>query len=97
MRRTLMILVLLTIAALWIGCVGKTPTTVTNANSGSTDTVTPTANSANAGATAGTGPQNQGIGGNTNEGVVNNNTYTVPPGFNNNGDRGSATRNGNRP
>jgi hypothetical protein len=36
-----------------------------------------------------------GIGGNTSGGAVNNNTYTVPPGFNKNGDRGSATSVGN--
>ena len=94
MRRTLIIVTLLT-AATVSGCVGKTPSTVTNANANSGGTMTPTANSANSGATAGTGPQNQGIGGNTSDGAVNGNTYTVPPGFNKNGDTGSATRNGN--
>jgi hypothetical protein len=86
---------LLIISSLFAGCVGKTSSTVTNANATSNQADTPTANSANSGATAGTGPQNQGIGGNTSDGVVNHNTYTVPPGFNKNGDTGSATRNGN--
>ena len=98
MRRTLMTLVLLTIAILLIGCVGSAPTTVTNANAVSNSSNMPTMNSANSGATVGTGPRDQGIGGNTNSGAVNSNTYTVPPGFNMIGDRGSASStNGNTP
>jgi hypothetical protein len=95
MRRTLMILSLLFVSTFFIGC-GERATTTTNANAGSNTTGT-TTGVTSTGATAGTGPQNQGIGGNTNEGVVNGNTYTVPPGFNKNGDRGSATRNDNTP
>ena len=91
MRRTLLLPALLTAATFFIGC-GTTNSTATNANAA--------ANVSNqgTGATAGTGPQNQGIGGNTNSGAVNSNTYTVPPGFNKNGDRGSASStNGNTP
>jgi hypothetical protein len=96
MRRTLMILSLLFVSASFIGC-GERSTTISNANAQSNATGT-TTGVTNQGATAGTGPQNQGIGGNTNEGVVNGNTYTVPPGFNKNGDRGSASSvNGNTP
>jgi hypothetical protein len=97
MRRTLMILSLLFVSIFFIGC-GEKATTITNANAGSNTTGTATGpGNQSTGATEGTGPQNQSIGGNTNEGVVNSNTYTIPPGFNNNGDRGSATRNGNTP
>jgi hypothetical protein len=48
---------------------------------------------------AGSGPQNQGIGGTSesNSSVVNGNTYTVPPGFNSNGDRGSASNVSTKP
>ncbi|HYJ47735.1 MAG TPA: hypothetical protein VEV81_14055 [Pyrinomonadaceae bacterium] len=92
-----MIPVLLITVILLAGCVGNSPTTVTNANAVSNSSNMPTMNSANSGATAGTGPQNQGIGGNTNAGAVNNNTYTVPPGFNKNGDRGSASSTSNTP
>ena len=91
MRRTLMILSLLFISIFWVSCTGSPPTTVTNANTSANMSNTGT------GTTAGTGPQNQGIGGNTNNGVVNGDTYTVPPGFNKNGDTGSATRNSNTP
>ena len=94
MRRTLMISSLLFVSLFFSGC-GERATTITNANAGS-NTTTGVSNQGT-GATEGTGPQNQGIGGNTNEGVVNGNTYTVPPGFNKNGDRGSATRSSNAP
>jgi hypothetical protein len=97
MRRTLLIPGVLICATLWTGCTGSTPTTVTNANAVSNSSNTSSMNSSNAGATAGTGPQNQGIGGNTNNGAVNANTYTVPPGFNKNGDRGSASSVSNTP
>ena len=86
MRRTLTMLSVLALTFL-IGC-GERNTAVTNANASSNAAMT---GNQGAGATAGSGPQNQGIGGNTNEGAVNNNTYTVPPGFNKNGDRGSAS------
>lgn len=90
MRRTLLLPAALIAATLFIGC-GTRNSEVTNANA--------SANVSNqgGGATAGTGPQNQGIGGNTNSGAVNNNTYTVPPGFNKNGDRGSASGASNKP
>lgn len=90
MRRTLLSTALLIVAMIFAGC-GTRTETVTNANAA--------ANVSNqgTGATAGTGPQNQGIGGNTNSGAVNSNTYTVPPGFNKNGDRGSASSTSNTP
>jgi hypothetical protein len=93
MRRTLIILSLLSVSALFIGC-GERPSTVTNA---STAPNAANANDTGTGATSGTGPQNQGIGGNTNGGAVSSNTYTVPPGFNKNGDRGSAQSVSNTP
>jgi hypothetical protein len=97
MRRTLMLLSLLFVSLFFTGC-GERATTITNANAGSNTTGTTTgASNQSTGATEGTGPQNQGIGGNTSEGVVNGNTYTVPPGFNKNGDRGSATRSSKSP
>lgn len=93
MRRTLMILSLLSVSIISIGC-GERATTVTNASTNSSSNITG-ANTSGAGAT-GTGPQTQGIGGNTNDGgAVSGNTYTVPPGFNKNGDRGSASSVGN--
>ena len=95
MRRTLMILSLLFVSTFFTGC-GERATTITNANAQSNATGTTTGVS-NQEATEGSGPQNQGIGGNTSEGVVNGNTYTVPPGFNKNGDRGSATLSSNTP
>lgn len=93
MRRVLMIISLLFVASLFIGC-GERPNAVTNA---STSANAANANSTGTGGTAGTGPQNQGIGGNTNNGAVSSNTYTVPPGFNKNGDRGSASTTSNTP
>jgi hypothetical protein len=91
MRRILMILSLLFVSAFFTGC-GERPSSVTNA---STAPNAANANDTGTGATAGTGPQNQGIGGNTSNGAVSGNTYTVPPGFNKNGDRGSAQSVGN--
>lgn len=69
---------------------GNTPANVTGAGGHSTTTTT--------GESAGTGPKSTGIGGtsdnpNSNTGVVNGNTYTVPPGFNHNGDKGATTSN----
>ncbi len=90
MRRTLLILSLLSLT-LFAGC-GERNSAVTNATSSANATV-----NQGTGATAGSGPQNQGIGGNTNGGAVNGNTYTVPPGFNKNGDRGSASTISNTP
>jgi hypothetical protein len=96
MRRTLMMLSLLFVLT-FIGC-GERSTTVSNANAQSNAAGTTTGvSNQGTGATEGSGPQNQGIGGNTNAGAVNGNTYTVPPGFNKNGDRGSATRSSNTP
>jgi len=88
---------LLIVALLFTAC-GERSTTVTNANANtgaSTGGVTGT--TGNTGAGAGIGPENQGIGGTSesNTSPVNGNTYTVPPGFNKNGDRGSATSVGN--
>ncbi|HKC65875.1 MAG TPA: hypothetical protein VKB86_19685 [Pyrinomonadaceae bacterium] len=93
MRRVLIILSLLFVVIFLVGC-GERPNTVTNA---STSTNAANANDTGTGATSGTGPQNQGIGGNTNNGAVSSNTYTVPPGFNKNGDRGSASTTSNTP
>ena len=93
MRRVLMVLSLSFVAIFFISC-GERPSTVTNA---STSTNAANASNTGMGATAGTGPQNQGIGGNTNNGAVSSNTYTVPPGFNKNGDRGSASTTSNTP
>lgn len=99
MRRTLMILSLLLVSTLFIGC-GERTTTISNANANAganTSGTTGVSNNAR-GVTDGTGPQNQGIGGgNTNGGAVNGNTYTVPPGFNKNGDKGSASSTSNTP
>lgn len=93
MRRVLLVLSLLFVISLFIGC-GERPSAVTNASS---STNAANANNTGTGATAGTGPQNQGIGGSTTNGAVSSNTYTVPPGFNKNGDRGSASTTSNTP
>ncbi len=93
MRRVLMVLSLLIVSSILGGC-GERPNAVTNA---STSPGAANANSTGTGATSGTGPQNQGIGGNTSSGAVSSNTYTVPPGFNKNGDRGSASSTSNTP
>jgi hypothetical protein len=97
MRRTLLILSLLLATLFFMAC-GERSTTVTNANAGAGGSTTgASGNSATTGGTtggtAGIGPENQGIGGTTegNTNAVNGNTYTVPPGFNKNGDRGSAS------
>ncbi len=97
MRRTLMTLSLLLVSCLFISC-GERTTTVSNANASGGSSTTGASNSGQ-GAAAGSGPQNQGIGGTSgsNSSVVNGNTYTVPPGFNNNGDRGSASNVSNKP
>lgn len=100
MRRTLTILSLLLVSSFFIAC-GERSTTVTNANANQSAGPGTTGASGNSGAggSAGIGPENQGIGG-TGEGntnAVNGNTYTVPPGFNKNGDRGSASNVSNKP
>lgn len=97
MRRTMMILSLLFVSILCIGC-GERNTAVTNANA-NTGANTTGVSYSGTGGTAGIGPENQGIGG-TSEGspnAINGNTYTVPPGFNKNGDRGSASNVSNKP
>jgi hypothetical protein len=100
MRRTVMILSVLLVSALFLAC-GERSTTVTNANANTTMGASPGGVSGNsgAGASAGIGPENQGIGGTSeaNSTPVNGNTYTVPPGFNKNGDRGSASNVSNTP
>jgi hypothetical protein len=97
MRRTLLILPLLLVALLFMAC-GERSTTVTNANA-NVGASTGGASSSNSGApgSEGIGPKHEGIGGTSesNTSPVNGNTYTVPPGFNKNGDRGSATSVGN--
>ena len=94
MRRTLTIVSLLLVSCLTFAC-GERVTTTTNANAGAGNASgTPATGT---GATAGTGPQTQGIGGAPNGNAVNGNTYTVPPGFNENGDRGSASNVRNAP
>ena len=98
MRRTLMILSLLLASNFFIAC-GERSTTVTNANQSAGSSTTGATGNSGTGASAGIGPENQGIGG-TGEGnrnAVNGNTYTAPPGFNKNGDRGSASNVSNTP
>lgn len=90
MRGTLLLPAALIAAIFFTGC-GTRNNEVTNANASAN-----VSNQSGSAAT-GTGPQNQGIGGNTNSGAVNSNTYTVPPGFNKNGDRGSASSTSNTP
>lgn len=97
MRRTLTILSVLLISNFFMAC-GERSTSVTNANASAGSNMTGASNSG-AGDSAGTGPKTQGIGG-TGEGntnAVSANTYTVPPGFNNNGDRGSASNVSTKP
>lgn len=100
MRRTLMILSLLLVSTFFIAC-GERSTTVTNANANQSagSSTTGASNSGGGGSSPGIGPENQGIGGTSesNSSVVNGNTYTVPPGFNKNGDRGSASNVSNQP
>jgi hypothetical protein len=100
MRRTLMIVSLLLVSTLFMAC-GERSTTVTNANASQNtgSSTMGTSGNSGAGGEAGSGPQNQGIGGTSesNSSVVNGNTYTVPPGFNKNGDRGSASNVSNKP
>ena len=91
MRRTLMMLCLLVVSSLFIAC-GEKNTNITNANAQSN-----TPGTQSSGATSGTGPKTEGIGGASNGNAVNGNTYTVPPGFNENGDRGSASNVRNTP
>ena len=91
MRRTLMIVSLLLVSCLSFAC-GEKSTTTTNANAQSN-----TAGTQGSGATSGTGPKTEGIGGASNGNAVNGNTYTVPQGFNENGDRGSASNVRNTP
>lgn len=101
MRRTLMILSVLLVSNFFMAC-GERSTTITNANantSAGATTTTGASGNSGAGGAVGSGPQNQGIGGTSesNSSVVNGNTYTVPQGFNNNGDRGSASNVSNKP
>jgi hypothetical protein len=91
MRRTLMTVSLLLAAWLSSGC-GEKSTTATNANARSN-----AAGTQGSGATSGSGPKTEGIGGASNGNAVNGNTYTAPPGFNENGDRGSASNVRNTP
>ena len=96
MRRTVTILSLLLVSAFCFAC-GERNTSVTNANANSSANSSGVSGNTGTGGSAGIGPENQGIGG-TGEGnsnAVNGNTYTVPRGFNNNGDRGSASSVGN--
>lgn len=100
MRRTLTILSLLLVSTFFMAC-GERSTTVTNANANQSagSNMTGASGNSGAGGSAGIGPENQGIGG-TGEGntnAVSSNTYTVPPGFNHNGDRGSASNVSNKP
>ena len=96
MRRTLLILSLLLLSLFFIAC-GERNTSVTNANANASAGASTGSASGNSGGSAGIGPENQGIGGTSesNSSPVNGNTYTVPPSFNKNGDRGSATSVGN--
>jgi hypothetical protein len=96
MRRTLLILPLLLMALLFSAC-GERSTTVTNANANAGASTGGTSSNSGAPGSEGIGPKHEGIGGTSesNTSPVNGNTYTVPPGFNKNGDRGSATSVGN--
>jgi hypothetical protein len=96
MRRTLLILSVLLFSALGLAC-GERNTSVTNANANTSAGGSTGGASGNSGASSGIGPENQGIGGTSesNSSPASGNTYTVPPGFNKNGDRGSATSVGN--
>lgn len=100
MRRTVTILSLLLVAAFCFAC-GERNTSVSNANSNASAGASAPGMSGNSGAggSSGIGPENQGIGGTSesNTTPVNGNTYTVPPGFNKNGDRGSASNVSNTP
>ena len=100
MRRTVTILSLLLVAAFCFAC-GERNTSVSNANSNASGASAGGVSSGNSsgGANAGIGPENQGIGGTSesNSTPVSGNTYTVPPGFNKNGDRGSASNVSNTP
>ena len=91
MRRTLIILSLLFVSSLSFAC-GERSTTTTNANAQAN-----TPGTQGSGAASGSGPKTEGIGGASNGSAVNGNTYTVPPGFNENGDRGSASNVRNTP
>ncbi len=91
MRRTVTIVSLLLAACFSLAC-GERSTTTTNAQSNASGTQGPST-----GANAGSGPKTEGIGGASNGNAVNGNTYTVPPGFNENGDRGSASNVRNTP
>jgi hypothetical protein len=98
MRRTVMILSLLLVSSLFMAC-GERSTTTTNANANAGSNTTGASSNGSTSGSAGVGPENQGIGGTseTNSSTVNGNTYTVPPGFNKNGDRGSASNVSNKP
>ena len=98
MRRTLLILSLLLVSLLFIAC-GERNTTVTNANASRGANAGGMSSNSGTPGSEGIGPENQGIGGTSesNSSVVNGNTYTVPPGFNKNGDRGSASNVSNKP
>ena len=91
MRRTLTIVSLLLASSISFAC-GERSTTTSNANAQAN-----TPGTQSTGATSGTGPKTEGIGGASNGNAVNGNTYTVPPGFNENGDRGSASNVRNTP
>jgi hypothetical protein len=86
-----MIVSMLLVAWLSQAC-GERSTTTTNAQSNASGT-----QGAATGANAGSGPKTEGIGGAANGNAVNSNAYTVPPGFNENGDRGSASNVRNAP
>jgi hypothetical protein len=86
-----MIVSLLLVSSLSFACGGGN-TTPTNANAQAN-----TPGTQGSGATSGTGPKTEGIGGAPNGNAVNGNTYTVPQGFNQNGDRGSASNVRNTP
>lgn len=82
MRRTLLLMMSLIIAAVLSGCGTTGPqTSVGNANQNTSNAGPTTTNS---GGSAGSGPQNQGIGGTSdssaNRATVNGNTRVNPPG-----------------
>ena len=97
MRRTLLILPMLLVVALLSAACGERSTTVTNANANVGASTGGASTNSGAPGSEGVGPKHEGIGGTSesNTSPVNGNTYTVPPGFNKNGDRGSATSVGN--
>ena len=99
MRRSILLPILLCFSLLALSCGGETSAPAGNSNTAANVTgAGGHSSTTTTGESAGTGPKGTGIGGTSdnpasNTGVVNGNTYTVPPGFNKNGDKGATTSN----